>query len=95
MLIDMNIVSRMARADDTEFASLEGLSAAFAEALELFNPVAPKAEDLASDPVGLDGAIRIWVRCAGKGKHGVHEITETVADMAWHLGEDDDEENHE
>lgn len=95
MLIDMKVVSRMASADDDEFASLEGVSAAFAEALELFNPVAPMAEDLVGDLVGLDGAIRIWARCSGKGKHGVHEITEKVADMAWGLEADGDEEDEE
>jgi hypothetical protein len=86
-LIDMQIVSHMAAADPEEFNSVEQMVALFANALSLFNPLSGMAEDFDEEPVALMDAIQIWVRRAGRGRHGIYDITEQVVSEAWELND--------
>lgn len=87
-LIDMQIVSKMAAASPQDFASIDKMTALFADALSLFNPYSVMASDERESPVFLKDAIRIWVRRSGQGNHGVNDITEQVAEQAWESEEE-------
>lgn len=90
-LIDMQIVSCMASAEPEDFTSIDRMVSLFAEALSLFNPLSEMAEDRHGSPVYLIKSIRIWVRRAGQGNHGVYDITDQVASKAWELDEIEEE----
>ena len=81
-------VATAAMSAPQDFASIDKMTALFADALSLFNPYSVMASDERESPVFLKDAIRIWVRRSGQGNHGVNDITEQVAEQAWESEEE-------